>query len=354
MNDPIVSVISNVDLKKVIEDMFLVLTDKEREVVTRRFSLNNKPKQTLEKIGKHFNVTRERIRQIENIALLKLRRHISNSQLRHVNKAAKEILEKSGGLMKESDLIAATLNKIGKSSALDGSIIKLSLAIDENLGKNERSGTLEPAWRFDAISIYNIKSINDNAYKILKSKSVVVKFIDLYKQIQKLDLFHDKQPTSELIKSCINIDKRIKEVKDGWGLMEWRTINPRSIRDKAIISLRKANTPLHFVDIANKVVEIGLTKKVVTTQAVHNELIRYPEFVLVGRGLYALKEWGYKPGTVSDVIAEILKEKGPLSKKEIIREVQKQREVQIGTISLNLQKNPHFERVGRAVYDYAA
>ena len=344
--------VANVDLQSVISELFLVLTEKEKEVVIRRFSLDDKPKQTLERIGQHFNVTRERIRQIENIALLKLRRHISNSQLRHINKAAKEILELNGGVMKESALIAETLNAIGKTSTLDGSIIRLSLAIDEELTKNERSGTLEPAWRFDAISIHNIRAITDAAFKTLKKNKATENTDTLVKYIQSLDLFHDRTPTSALILSCFDIDNRLKETDAGWGLMEWRTINPRSIRDKALIVLRKENRPMHFVDIANRIAEVGINKKVVTTQAVHNELIRYEDFVLVGRGLYALKEWGYTPGTVADVITNILQEKGPLTKKEIIKEVQKQREVQIGTISLNLQKNPHFVRVGRAVYDY--
>jgi DNA-directed RNA polymerase delta subunit len=341
-----------VDLKTVIDEMFLVLTEKEKEVVIRRFSLNEGPKQTLERIGQHFNVTRERIRQIENIALLKLRRHISNSQLSFINKSSKAILEHHGGVMSETALIAETLNAIGKTNALDGSIIKLSLAIDDELAKNERSEILNPAWRFNAISIHNIKSINDHSFSFLKKKGSIIKFSDIYQHIQKLDLFHDRQPTTELIKSCLGIDRRLRETEKGWGLMEWRFINPRSIRDRALIILRKEKKPLHFVDIANKITEVGIQKKTVTTQAVHNELIRYDDFVLVGRGLYALKEWGYTPGTVADIIANILKEHGALAKKKIIEEVQKQREVQIGTISLNLQKKPYFIRVGRAVYDY--
>ena len=140
-------------------------------------------------------------------------------------------------------------------------------------------------------------------------------------------------------------------MKDGnFGLMSWRHINPRSIRDKAFIVLKQSNTPLHFIEIANKIAESGFDKKVVTTQAVHNELIRYDQFVLVGRGLYALKEWGYKKGTVADVIQDLLAKKSPLSKQEIIQGVLKQRQVKKGTISLNLQKNPHFVRVGRAMY----
>jgi DNA-directed RNA polymerase sigma subunit (sigma70/sigma32) len=81
---------NDLNLKEVIDDMFLVLTDKEKDVIIKRFSLNNKPRQTLDKIGKHYSVTRERIRQIENIALNKLRRTVSNTKLRLVNRLAKK------------------------------------------------------------------------------------------------------------------------------------------------------------------------------------------------------------------------------------------------------------------------
>ena len=159
-----------------------------------------------------------------------------------------------------------------------------------------------------------------------------------------------KNFSDAIITSSLEVDKRIKRVEGGFGLMTWRHINPRSIRDKAYIILKREKRPLHFVEIANKIAESGFDKKVVTTQAVHNELIRYEQFVLVGRGLYALKEFGYEKGTVADIIEGLLKKKSPMTKQEIIEGVLKQRHVKKGTISLNLQKNPQFMRVGRAVY----
>ena len=108
---------------------------------------------------------------------------------------------------------------------------------------------------------------------------------------------------------------------------------------------------MHFVEIAEAITKNKFDKKKVTVQAVHNELIRYPQFVLVGRGLYALKEWGYEDGTVTDIIESLLAKKSPMSKQDIIKGVLKQRQVKKGTISLNLQKNPQFVRVGRAVYE---
>ncbi|MBI4975696.1 hypothetical protein HZC20_03385 [Candidatus Peregrinibacteria bacterium] len=106
--------------------------------------------------------------------------------------------------------------------------------------------------------------------------------------------------------------------------------------------LKKEKNPLHFVEIANKISEAGFDKKVVTTQAVHNELIRYDQFVLVGRGLYTLKEFGYTKGTVADIIEILLKKKSPMTKQDIVDGVLAQRHVKKGTISLNLQKTSQF------------
>ncbi len=341
---------SSLNLKKILEEMFLVLTDKEKDVITKRFSLNNKPRQTLDKIGKHFNVTRERIRQIESIALAKLRRNVSNSKLLYINKLAKEIFRSNGGVILEERIISEVLNNINTTSRVDGSIIKLSLTIDLDLVPNERTGIFEPFWRFKEISIEDIKKIVNSALSLLNKNKDLMPGDVLVNTIQNLEIFKNKKPTKDLVLSVLSIDKRIKKIKGGWGLMSWRNVNPRSIRDKAQIILKQLGKPLHFVEIANRISEVGFDKKVVTVQAVHNELIRYPQFVLVGRGLYALAEWGYQPGTVSDVIENLLKENGPMTKKEIIEKVLDQRQVKIGTISLNLQKKPIFIRVGRAVY----
>src|SRR3989338_9602630 len=88
----------SVNLQSLLDDLFLVLTEKEAMVIKRRFALQGNQKQTLEKIGKHFKVTRERIRQIESIALSKLKRTVRTTKLNEVNELAKEILRKNGGV----------------------------------------------------------------------------------------------------------------------------------------------------------------------------------------------------------------------------------------------------------------
>jgi len=340
------------DLGKMIKEMFMVLTEKEQDVISRRFSLNNQPKQTLEKIGESFSVTRERVRQIENIALSKLRRTINNTKFYRINKLAKEIITQRGGIMLEEDLISEMLSVFLKKGDADANIIKLSMVIDPELVKQDKSDMFHPFWAFNTISILEIRQIDDSAVSLLKKKTDVIEELKMITELKAIFSRKESEITDKTLLGSLSVDKRLKKVENSWGLIEWRHINPRSIRDKAYIVLKQAKKPLHFVEIANRISDVGFDRKVVTVQAVHNELIRCEKFVLVGRGLYVLKEWGYKEGTVADVIEDILDDNGePMTKQEIIEAVLKQRHVRIGTISLNLQKNPHFVRVGRAVYD---
>jgi hypothetical protein len=157
----------------------------------------------------------------------------------------------------------------------------------------EKTNIFKPFWRVQAIGLDVIRSIIDAGIALLNKRNDVITDEAVGSEISSALSEKGQKIEESLITSSLEVDKRIKRVKEGFGLMSWRHINPRSIRDKAYIVLKKTTSPLHFVDIANKIAESGFDKKVVTTQAVHNELIRYDQFVLVGRGLYALKEWGY-------------------------------------------------------------
>lgn len=352
MNSTYPSHQSRIDLTKILEDIFLVLTQKEKEVIIKRFCLNNEPRQTLEKIGQQFSVTRERIRQIEKIALAKLRRTIENTRFSDVTLIAKEILASHGGVCAEERLVSEILQKLYSTSEVDTHIVKLALAIAPEFIVFEKHGLLRLSWRTKEMSEEELLLISDTTFQLLSKKKDVVTIQQMAEEVLPTLKEKGKNPKLETIMSMFPIDMRFKEVNSTLGLMTWRHINPKSIRDKAYIILKREGKPLHFVEIANKITEAGFDKKIVTTQAVHNELIRDEHFVLVGRGLYALREWGYKKGTVADIIEDLLRKKSPLTKQEIIAGVLKQRHVKKGTISLNLQKNPQFVRIGRAVYTF--
>ena len=140
-----------------------------------------------------------------------------------------------------------------------------------------------------------------------------------------------------------------------YGLKGWLEINPRGVKDKAYLVLKKQNKPLHFRDITEFIDKLPFPfERQAHTATVHNELIKDQRFVLVGRGLYALKEWGYEPGVVKDIIYKTLKEsKQPLTKQEILERVSKQRFVKPNTIALNLQNSDCFVKDQEGKYRIA-
>src|ERR1035438_53290 len=142
--------------------------------------------------------------------------------------------------------------------------------------------------------------------------------------------------------------------KGCWVVVKWPMVNPKNIRDKIYVILKEQGKQMHFNEIADAIKKSDFKRKEVTTQAIHNELIKDKRFVLIGRGIYALKEWGYKKGTVSDIIAQVLREAGePLHRDEIVKRVLQSRFVKETTILLNLQGKPQFKRVAKATYTLA-
>jgi predicted Zn-ribbon and HTH transcriptional regulator len=155
------------------------------------------------------------------------------------------------------------------------------------------------------------------------------------------------------IRALAGISKKLANIDDTWGLVEWPSVNPRNIRDKIFIILEQANKPLHFSEIAKSIQKSEFKKRNVTTQAIHNELIKDPRFILVGRGIYAIESWGFSRGTVADIISNVLqKADHPLHRDEIIKEVLKNRQVKEATVILNLQSRPQFKRVAKATYTF--
>ena len=156
------------------------------------------------------------------------------------------------------------------------------------------------------------------------------------------------------IEAIASISKQLASLNGLWGLAKWPTVNPKNIRDKIFVVLESKKEPMHFADIAEAIAESDFKRKNVTIQAIHNELIKDSRFVLIGRGIYALDSWGYKKGTVSDIITQILKEAGkPLTRVEIVKQVLRSRKVKETTILLNLQNKKLFKKVDKNSYTVA-
>jgi hypothetical protein len=335
------------EVKELVNNLLILLSPKEKHIIENRYSLNDRPHATLEKIGREFGVTRERIRQIEKNALKKLSRNVGNTKLNNFNQYAKTIIQKYDGVVLEDKLVSEILALVSDPKAVDPSAIKLSIELDPNLEKVPNTINWQPYFKLKTIEKKEINNICEEAIKHLSDKTDVENAEAI---LVMLESKTGKKWSRQFVMSCLELDRRLKVVKKGIGLASWRHINPRTLRDKIHFILKDSQKPLHYVELANRISESNFDKKTINVQAVHNELIRDNSFVLIGRGIYALRTWGYEDGTVSEVIAGILKEKGPLDREQVISEVLKKRQVKRITILLNLKNKPIFERVGRDAY----
>lgn len=329
-----------------VDGLLKLLTERERFVISKRFAIDNSDRHTLEDIGSHFDVTRERVRQIERNALQKLRRNIHNFSLSDIGDIANEILISKGGVMKEDDLASAVFER---KEVIDVSIILFVLSLDKRIVRHTNTIKFHPYFHLESVSHDMILKIIGATEQMLKERDSVMSIEEIWGELQKLDLT-DKGLTPLCLKSVFGVYKHFKVLDGNLGLASWRHINPKTLRDKILCILRKNKKPTHFVDIANSIADSGFDKKKVNLQAVHNELIRHDSFVLIGRGIYALREWGYTEGTVSDIIEALLKQKGDMSEEDIVNAVLEQREVKKITILLNLKNKTQFIRVGRKRY----
>ena len=127
---------------------------------------------------------------------------------------------------------------------------------------------------------------------------------------------------------------------------------PKRIGDKIDLIFAREERPLHFRDITQLINGLGIDHKIASQGSVRNELIASDKYVLVGRGLYALSSWGYKPGKVKEVIVRILKQQArPMAKEEILSFVLKERFIKATTVHAVLSNRAWFEKLPGGEYN---
>ncbi|MDO8424568.1 MAG: sigma factor-like helix-turn-helix DNA-binding protein [bacterium] len=323
------------DYQKICQDLIKDLPPKQKEVVLRRFGLLNKEsnesapeRETLESIGKSFGITRERVRQIEATSLKDMEPKLK--KYKAIFRDFKKYFQKFGGVRKEKTLF----EELGEKKWQNQAYFLL------NLGQGfMRFGENRDFWSSWCLSRDSLSQ----AKRTVETLSQKLEKFQKPFAIKNLASVVSLRPP--VLESWLEISKKIQRNGEGfYGLRTWPEINPRGIKDKAFLAFRKVKKPLHFTEVS-QLIEGSLV------QTVHNELIRDPRFVLVGRGVYALKEWGYAPGQVKDVISSTIKEEGrPLSREEILEKVLKQRMVKENTIFLNLSNKKYFSKDSQGKY----
>ncbi len=318
--------------------------DREKEIISRRFGLKGN-RETLEQIGEMLSITRERVRQLEKAILIHLQISAEENQITELAAAEKILIRNltEMGRVARLDLLADKVyGRTTTASERAGinfiaTFSKSLTVIEENDSYNAAIGIAEYG---DAASV---KARVDEIVNIIRKN----------KEPMSLDQLDDalNYEHPDHIKAVASISKLLATLNGVWGLAKWPSVNPKNIRDKIFVILEARKEPMHFSDIANEIKESNFKRKNVTIQAIHNELIKDQRFVLIGRGIYALSSWGYKKGTISEIITGILEKAGePLSREEIVKQVLKTRKVKETTILLNLQNKKLFKKIDKNSY----
>lgn len=332
-----------------VDGLFKNLENREADVLRRRIGLNSGKKETLATIGRIYGITRERARQIEKSGVNKLK-SAKISDLFLIKSRIAQELEKLGGILTEERLLVNLLTDTDsdKINRLALSFVLENL-IEDTIESVKNEINLNKSWKLSSCVLELVNQAVNHTVNLLTDRNKTFSDKELVDLFDKT--FPSENETNPIINDHITIyldvSKKIKRNVFGqWGLVDWSSVSPKKISDKIYLVLKDAGKPLHFREIAERINKYKFDKKVAYAPTAHNELILNDKYVLVGKGLYALKEWGYQPGAASDLLIGILRLSGePMTKQELLNKVLEQRFIKSTTISLALNNKTKFEKL---------
>lgn len=325
--------------KQITKKLVKILPERSQDVINKRYGLGLISNTlTLEAIGKEYGITRERVRQIEENSLQTIRKSDEFKKNEEVFSELHGVIMEMGSLISEEEL----LDHLSKNESVRNHLHFL-FVLGNEFKKAKEDEHFKHRWHVDQSITEQVELAIRNLYKGLAKDALVSDSEIIESFLAHATKIPQEHRKDEIIRRWLNISKKIGRNPLGeWGRAESPNINVKGIRDYAFLVIRRHGSPIHFREVAEQINKLFDKKAHVAT--CHNELIKDPRFVLVGRGLYALTDWGYASGVVRDVINNILEKHGPLTKDEIISKVLKERYVKENTILVNLQNQKYFSK----------
>lgn len=332
--------------KIVVKRLLGALPERARQVLIARYGLGKEAsKMTLEAIGDKYGITRERVRQIENSAITNIRKSKIFKEEVKTFEEIKNLFEALGSIVSEEDF----LNHITTKDKSLQNEVHFLLVVGEPFKKLKESDEFKHRWHIDDVHAKKVEEALRKLYKNLEDGDLLPESEIIANFLKHLEDVNEKYKSEEILKRWLSLSKQISRNPLGeWGVSHSKNVSVKGIRDYAYLAIRRHGSPIHFKEVAKSIANLFNKKAHVATT--HNELIKDSRFVLVGRGLYALSEWGYINGVVKDVIQKVLQKNGPLSREEIIDKVLKERYVKENTILVNLQNTKHFRKDKQGKY----
>lgn len=334
--------------KQVVKRLIATLPTRNLDVIIKRYGLgDNTDRMTLEAIGDIYHITRERVRQIENFALATIKKSDVFKKEAEVFEELHKLVVSMGGVVCEEDFLMHITKDINTQNHL-----YFLLVLGDEFTREKENEHFRHRWIVDDKISMKVHDALRTLYESLSQDELIPENELIAMFLNHLKDVSDVYKNEEITKRWLSLSKTISKNPLGeWGRSESHNVSARGMRDYAYLVLRKHGSPMHFTEVAKSIAQVFNKKAHVAT--CHNELIKDPRFILVGRGLYALSSWGYEQGIVKDVIAKILKKEGPLSKKDIIDRVLKERYVKENTVFVNLQDAKIFKKTKEGKYALA-
>lgn len=326
--------------KQVTNKLLSVLPVRARDVLEKRYGLGATGETyTLESIGKIYGITRERVRQIENYGIQTIQKSPVYTEFEGAFSELQTALHSLGGVVSEKDLFT----ELTKDQALRNHLYFI-LVVGDPFRRIREDNSFTYRWCVEKKIADTVESALTTVFESLEEDELVSEDEILARLKNALGEIEEKYRDEKILKRWLSISKEIDCNPLGeWGHSVSPNVRAKGIRDYAYLAVKRHGSPMHFKEVAESIKSLFSKKAHVATT--HNELIKDKRFVLVGRGLYALSEWGYSAGVVKDVLREILNVHGPLTREEIIDKVRKERYVKDNTIIVNLQDNTLFKRL---------
>jgi hypothetical protein len=330
--------------KQVTKKLLSDLQDRAYDVIISRYGLDDEERKTLETIGEKYGITRERVRQIENAAITMIRKGGGFKEHSGVFSELEKLLHSMGTIVGEDEF----LTSVAKDKVTQNHI-HFYLVLGDAFTKHKEDDHFKSRWAVKKEVAESVHIALKNVYTNLSDDELVGEGDIMEKFLSHLQELGQEYKTEEALKRWLALSKMLARNPLGeWGKASSGNVKTRGIKDYAYLIMRKHGSPMHFREVA-KAIETTFGKKTHVATC-HNELIKDKRFILVGRGMYALSEWGYKTGVVRDVIQEILKKKGPLTKEEVVDQVLKERYLKRNTILVNLQNAKFFKKNKNGLY----
>ena len=334
--------------KQVTKRITSQLQDRTRDVIMNRFGLTaDAERKTLEEIGKKYNITRERVRQIEDAALILIKKSSVFKAEQAVFDELKRLIHSLGSIVAEHELLL----HISKDKNTQNHI-NFYLTLGDFFKKHREDDHFKSRWSVDDEMAEKVHESLRKLYASLSDEDLILETEMIKRFFDQMKDVAEQYRNNEIARRWLSISKTISKNPLGeWGKSSSPNVRTRGVKDYAFLVMRKHGSPMHFKEVADAISKTFGRKTHYAT--CHNELIKDPRFVLVGRGLYALAEWGYKTGIAREVIRDIFKREGPLSKDEVVEKVMKERYFKKNTILVNLVNPKYFKKNKNGLYTLA-